>query len=443
MESSGTGGLLRALAWLFVPAAATFQPGHALAQEAQIEILILSFKGEGGKNVRNRLVKELSGEPGVDIVPRKDAITAGQKLGIPPDSLKPTHMAKLGEHMGFDATVMGEITSIEGGPSELELTVVLTMDPDHPQVFTYTWATGSAPQATVEKATSDILAAAGAASVPSEVITPFSGEQEEQEEEIEVEDEPAPAKPSTGPRGQIISVQAGMMLMTRKLSISTTPPPGIDYDGSAFSAIDAELAFFPARIATAHPYAGIGIGVSFTRSLALTSHVEGVTTASYGTALTALDILVLYEIPLGRAPLWLRLDAGWGLYHFRIDTGTSPPLLVSSFDYKNVIFGATLRIVAAGKWLEIDVGGDVRFLHGWGDAEPAYGASASGIGGTARLGLAGVFAKGFGWSAGFEYTGMRTSFSGPCTDPYACLTADASVAQDSFIGGWLRLGYSW
>lgn len=416
---------------------------EARAQVDPIKILLLSFKGPTGKNTRNRLVKEFSGRDEVKLVPRKKALVEGKKLGIPADSKNPSHLSKLGEKMGYDATVMAEITAIEDGPRSLELTILLTLDPDHPRTFTFTWESKLAPQDEIESMADIITATVGASIQSEEVITPYVEEVEE-EEEFEFEHEPPPPEKEKKDwtQGQILFIHAGVGLGARKLTVETDPPPNIQYDGGAFAAIDAQLRFYPARIATTHPAAGIGLGVGFTRSLGLSSSTSGAS-GEYDTAFTKLDIDLLYEFPLGRTPLWLSFSVGWGLLHYTIDTGPTGMLAVPSYQYKNVILGTNLRIVAVDPYLTVEVGGDVRIIHDVGDAENAYGATARGVGGSAWLALTGEIIKGFSWSAGFTYTGMGTSFQGDCTNPVNCTLAVASSSTDHYPMGWIRLGYTW
>jgi hypothetical protein len=422
---------------LLASLAATLSPPPALAQDEPHVVLLPAFEGPAAKNTRNRLVKELASRSVVDIVPRKSALVAGKKLGIPPGSTNPSHLAKLGEQMGFDAAITGDISAVEDVRA-LELTVLFTLDPGSPAAFTYTWEGKVAPASTIVEIADDVVTTLEEAAAPAEVVTPVAADEQEWIDQ----EAPPPGVRKTVERkqGRVLSVHAGMMVAARKLEIAVNPPPAIEYDGGAFAALHAALAFYPARIATDHPAAGVGLGVSFTRSLALSSQVPG-STVEHDTAFTVLDLELLYELPLGRSPLWLRFDAGWGLSHYTIDTGTSEPLRVRSFSYKNVILGAGLRIDAVDPYLAIEVGGDVRIPHAWGEAETAYGEEAGGVGGSTRLTLSGEIVKGFSWFAGFTYTGMRTTFEGVCGTPDVCTEAMGEKAVDHVIGGWLALGY--
>lgn len=402
-------------------------------------VVVMSFEGPGGKAVRNSLIKELSDVEGIDLISRKKATETAESLGIPADSSKPKNLVKIGEVLGLDAIVTGEVYS-EKKLKNLEIMVIFTEKPSVSFTKNYTWKGKAPPKDLIKEIGADVVHG---------ILTTIDMIQAEKAKPVYVPPPPTGEKPkkpkkerpAKDERGAVISVQAGMMMSARKLKILSATNPDIDYDGSAYPAIAVDLDFFPIRLATTSPASGLGLSIDFRRSFLLESKLQA-TTDAYKTALTALDIRLAYQLILAKAPLTIDFTAGWGMFYYSIENASRDGLPVVSFEYMNILLGAIFGITAVDPWLTIDVGGTVRIPFSWGEAAPAYGGKGSGIGGTVILGLRGDIAVGLFWSAGFEYTGFSTTHEGDCeATSGTCLTAEKS--KDNHISGWAKIGFAW
>jgi hypothetical protein len=416
-------------------------PGGARAGEGNLRIVIMSFDGPGGKAARNQLIKQFSSADGVEMISRKEVGEVGESLGIPMDDPKPLHLAKIGEILGLDAIVTGNVVA-EKKLKALEIRIIFTKKPDLSVVKNYTW-TGKKPSKDLMLEISvEVVEAIGDTIklIETEAAQAIFGS----DDDYETEDEPAKPKkprPKKGDRGPVIGFDVGMYISARKLKIESSTGPDIEYDGSAFPAIGADLFFFPGRIASTSPAAGIGLGLSFRRSFLLESKLQAAADA-FETSLTALDVRLIYQIISKKAPLVVDVSAGWGLWFYRIDGASHEGLPVVSYEYMNFLIGAAFDIRAVDPWLSIDLGVTLRIPHKWGLANWTYGDKAAGFGATALVGLSGPIAVGLGWAVGFEYTGIMTKHSGDCevTDG-TCLTSDKS--SDNYLAGFAKLGYAW
>ncbi|MBW2263246.1 MAG: hypothetical protein JRG91_14855, partial [Deltaproteobacteria bacterium] len=406
-----------------------------------LRIVVMSFDGPGGKAARNQLIKKLSSADGVELTSRKEATKAGESLGIPKGTTKPAHLAKIGETLGLDAIIMGTVVG-EKKLKALEIKIIFTKKPELSITKNYTW-TGKTPSSDlmlevameVTQAIRDTIRL-----IETEAAEAIFGP----DDEYETEDKPTKPKkprPKKGDRGPVIGFDVGMYMSARKLKITSSEGPDIEYDGSVFPAIGADLFFFPGRIASSSPAANIGLGLSFRRSFLLESKLQAADEA-FDTSLTVLDARILYQIVSKKAPLVVDVSAGWGLWFYKIDGASQAGIPVVSYEYMNFLVGAAFDIKAVDPWLSIDLGVTLRIPHKWGLGSWTYGDKAAGFGATAVVGLSGPIAVGLGWSAGFEYTGIMTKHSGPCevTDG-TCLTSDKS--SDHYLAGFAKLSYAW
>jgi hypothetical protein len=418
-------------------------PAGARAGEGNLRIVIMSFDGPGGKTVRNQLIKQLSSADGVEMISRKEVGEVGETLGIPMDDPKPLHLAKIGEILGLDALVMGEVVA-EKKLKALEIRIIFTKKPDLSVVKNYTWTGKKASKDQVLEITVEVVEAIRDTIklIETEAAQAIFGD----DDDYETEDEPAKPKkprPKKGDRGPVIGFDVGMYLSARKLKISSSTGPNIEYDGSAFPAIGADLFFFPGRIVSTSPAAGIGLGLSFRRSFLLESKVQAATEA-FDTSLTAFDVRILYQIISKKAPLVVDVSAGWGLFYYTIDDEVPIEAPVVSYEYMNFLVGAAFDFQAVDPWLSVDLGVTLRIPHKWGLANSFYGDSSAGFGATVVAGLSGAIAVGLGWAVGFEYTGIMTKHSGDCEIPPSdgtCRTSDKS--SDNYLAGFAKLGYAW
>ncbi len=417
-------------------------PTGVQAQEGDLRIVVMSFDGPGGKAARNQLIKQLSSADGVDLISRKEATNTGESLGIPMDSPKPVHLAKIGEILGVDAFVLGTVVA-EKKLKALEIQIVFTRKPDLAIVKSYTWTTKTPSSELMLEIAVEVTESIRDTIrlIETEAAKAIFGE----DDEYETEDKPAKPKkkprPPKGDRGPVIGFDVGMYMAARKLKITSSEGPDIEYDGSAFPAIGADLFFFPGRIASSSPAAGIGLGLSFRRSFLLESKLQAAAEA-FDTSLTVLEARLLYQIIPKKAPMVVDVSAGWGVWFYKIDGASRAGIPVVSYEYMNFLVGAAFDIKAVDPWLSIDLGVTLRIPHKWGLANWTYGDNASGFGASALVGLSGPIAVGLGWSAGFEYTGIMTKHSGPCevTDG-SCYTSDKS--SDHYLSGFAKLGYAW
>ncbi len=419
-------------------------PSGVQAGDGDLRIVVMSFDGPGGKAARNQLIKQLSSADGVNMISRKEATNTGESLGIPMDSPKPVHLAKIGEILGVDAFVLGTMVA-EKKLKALEIQIVFTRKPDLAIVKSYTWSTKTPSSDLMLEITVEVVEAIRDTIklIETEAAKAIFGS----DDDYETEDVPAKPKkqkkprPPKGDRGPVIGFDVGMFIAARKLKVASSEGPDIEYDGSAFPAIGAELFFFPGRIASTSPAAGIGLGLSFRRSFLLESKLQAAAEA-FDTSLTVLEARILYQIISKKAPLVVDVSAGWGIWFYKIDGASRAGIPVVSYEYMNFLVGAVFDIKAVDSWLFIDLGITLRIPHKWGLASWTYGDKAAGFGATALVGLSGPIAVGLGWSAGFEYTGIMTKHTGPCevTDG-TCLTSDKS--SDHYLSGFARLGYAW
>ncbi len=430
-----------------------------------VRILVSSFDGGTGASVRNLLVKALSKKEGVVLVACADAEETAQKLGIPMDSTSPKNLAKLGEAVGVDTFVFGSIVT-EGKLKALELKLIFRVRPDASASMTYTWKTPTPTDAQVQEMaaaivtatmTAQALAPAGAGGTagpgPSAWVQPDdggggepAGKKAKKAKQKKVKQKPEAAVETKGPiakkdRDEVIAFGVGLLLGARKMKIHTDSQGTIEYDGGAFPAIDASIEFFPFRLMTRKLGAGVGLGLHFARSFLLESSVPG-GAGNIDTSYTNFDVDVLWRIPLGEWPVELEAKAGWGLLFYSMDTEGILGVPMTSFEYMMVELGVGFTWQALDPWLAVGVGGDVLIPHKWGKAFDAYGMETRGAGGAAHLTLSGEISHGVGWSAGFDYKGLRNAFDDPCV-PGVCWIANGRNGTDSYITGWARIGYGW
>lgn len=412
------------------------RPAGADADEGDVRVIVMSFEGPTGKSVRNQVIKKLASTEGVDLISRKKAAEAGKSLGIPADTSKPKNLVKIGELLGIDAMVTGTVFS-EKKIKNLELTVIFTQDPSMSFTKNYTWKGKLPGSDLINEIAADLSIGVSDTVKIIKDEQAYKAYQQAQQQQQPTTAPPKKKKkkkkrPPKGDRGPVISIHAGLLMSARKLKITRASGPNIEYDGSIFPGIGIDLAFFPIRLATSSAASGLGLTVGFRHSLSLESRMQGAV-ETFKTYYRLLDLKLTYQLILDNAPLALDFGAGWGFLYYQLNVpSTIPDPPVMDYEYMNILIGIAAAIAAKDPWFTITVGADLRIPVAFGEAKDAYGVDASGFGGTFKLGLSGIIAGGFGWSAGFEYTGMSTKHK-PVNNKSA----------DHYISGRAMLGYTW
>lgn len=240
-----------------------------------------------------------------------------------------------------------------------------------------------------------------------------------------------------------VSASIGISLRSYKLE-GADPTLDRAYEGGVYPEFTLRLDLFPAAPFMDNFVRNIGLGVSYTRHLSVSTKMttkQGEVEVDTGSQELLLDLIVRWPIfKKATSPVILG-HAGWGFRHFSLGENYILPTLKYSF----VRFGLGGRVPLTTPLIALEAGFDLRPLIAVGqEAIDAFGQKEGGFSWSVRGGLSGRTSLGLFYGATFEYLRFTTDFGGRYDITGSApplVRKDPTSGSDGFIRLWLTVGY--
>jgi len=253
-------------------------------------------------------------------------------------------------------------------------------------------------------------------------------------------------------RDSLVDLSVGMGLAFRRYVLEGTDAnvEPDKYEGGMYPEFTIRADIYPMAPFVRGLASGVGVGVTYTRHLSITTKPKDTPDESVDT--TSQELLadlkwrwVILDSPTSPSVI---VGAGFGMRDFTLAQNT----ILTSFNYQFLRFGLDGVVPLFTPLVAVTVGFDVRPLLTVGEeAVSAFGSKTGGLGFSVRGGLSGIYRLGTGgviYFVNFEYLRFTTDFEGLAAGSFTNRTGfpdrqDASSGADRFIRLWLGAGYSY
>ena len=248
-----------------------------------------------------------------------------------------------------------------------------------------------------------------------------------------------------GKNAGLLEVSASIGLAMRGYELSgSDATKNSKYEGGMYPEFRVQARFFPLVLALKNFARYIGLGVSYSRHLSISTKLPTAASNDVSTSSQELLIDAIVKFPFNKkatSPVVAGV-VGWGMRDFTLGKNR----VLTSFNYRYIRFGLEGTVPFGNPLIAGHLAFDLRPLLAIGqEAIDSFGSKTGGLAWALRAGVTGRHKSGVTYFLTFEYLKIGTEFAGVDQNDVRVDTpdrAEVTSGSDSFIRVWVGTGYA-